>query len=343
MKKLFIHGVALLGCAAVLGFTSCRPKNEPKPVTPKKEQIEDQKKDDSKKDSDKPEVKEYKETFKPHRIELELFEGHLHGTKDFHYLAGPEQVKHARLDQTINFIWDEASKTYKMSEEGRKRFAVQTGILYPKAEAHNPVYGLWINYYDDKGTKLNGEIGSGDKMSEYQHFFAISNVQPTATGKAEGDDNEITKMLNYTYRDTNPWEGTIKTGAKVIEDTNPIGLKGFFTFFKKRKMFDLTISLRHAYDGAKLSGGISSFYAPKQAFHKALQVTVPVIIYRTRDEQPMPDAPDTALADLDEEEQGYVRLFMDAFNTTAEEVIADCYYLINGKWEQEGPGSGRWF
>lgn len=344
MKKVIFRSVALLGCAAVLGLTSCL-KDEPKPTVDPKEQQQETQEDHVKPDQE--DEHEHEDEFKPYRIELELYEGHLHGAKDFHYLAGPEQVKYARLDQTINFIWDEATEQYQMSADGIQRFAVQTGIKYPGTVAHNPVYGLWINYYDDKGTKLNGEIGSGEEMSEYQHFFAINNVKPTKTGTAEADDSDITKVLNYTYRDTNPWEGTIKTGAQVLEETNPIGLKGFFTFLKERKTFDLTIALWHAHGGAKLSGGVSPFHAPSAKFrqhgHASLQIKVPVIIYRTRDEMPFPDAVDSPMSDFDEEEQAYVRLFMDAFNITAEEAIADIFYMTNGKWEGEGEGKGRWF
>lgn len=329
-------------CLAALTLASCvkDEPNKPEPPKPTPKPTPETPVDPGKEDP-KPDNK-LEVTFRPHKIELGLYEGHLHGAKNFHYVAGPDQVKYAKMEQTLTYIWDETTKGYKL-EKG-SRFLVQQGVAYAN-DAPAPVYGLWINYFDKDGKNINEEIGAEGAYDQFQHFFLAENVQPAFKGKAEADDNDAQKLISYIYRDTNPWNKSIKDGGKVIEETSPLGLKGFFTFHKNRKSFEMKMQLWQAPKGVKKGGGIAPYHTPSDAIKskgvQALEVMIPITIYRSREEMVLVDNPNQRFDEFDDEDKEIIEIFAKAFGITVEDVIKDIYWILEGKGESEA--NGRWF
>lgn len=335
-------------CLAALTLASCvkDEPNKPEPPKPTPKPTPETPVDPGKEDP-KPGNK-LEVTFRPHKIVLGLYEGHLHGAKNFHYVAGPNEVKYARMDQTLTYVWDEATKGYKLSDDSRKRFLVQKSMVYKdggKEAPPAPVYGLWIDYFDKDGNKINEKIGAEGAYDQFQHFFLAENVQPTFNGEVEADDNDAQKLMSYIYRDTNPWDKTIKDKAKVIEEESPLGLKGFFTFYKVRKSFDMKIQLWQVPQGVKTEGGVAPYHTPSAAIKnkgvQVLELSVPIMIYRERDDMVFPDTETDRFEDFDEGDQAIITIFAKAFDITNEQVIYDLYWMNSGKGE--GEGNGRWF
>lgn len=338
LSSLLLTTLALGSCVKDEPVKPTLPKPDPKP-TP--EQPVDPKKDE-------PEVSKPKVTFRPHRIKLNLYEGHLHNVKDFHYVAGPSKVKYAKLEQSLSYTWDPTSSSYTLDKESRQRLIVQQGKSYKadgQESAPAPVYGLWIEYFNEQGQMINAEIGDKGAYDLYQHFFIAEAAKPAFMGDAEADDNDPSKLMGYIYRDTDPWDKSIKEGGRVIEETSPLGLKGFFTFYKTRKTFDMKIQLWQVPEGAKTKEGIAPYHTPSAAFKnkgvQVLELTVPVLIYRSRDDMAFPSTDSDSFDDFDKDEQDIIDLFAKAFDITREQVIYDLYWMIEGKGE--GESDGRWF
>lgn len=313
MKRNIFLRTALLACTALLALSSC-DKDKPAPIVEPAPSIT----------SD----------FKPHSITLELYEGHLHG-RSFHYVEGAEQVKYARLEQMMKLVWDEASSTYKVATDSPlQRFAVKQGFVYSDSPIATPVYGLLIKYYDANGELINAEIGADGAFQEHQHFFSVSNIKPMENAKPTDPASDPASFIKYYYRDTNPWDQAAHKGATVLEDTNPLGLKGYFTFHNVRKTFDLDVQLWYAPKGAKLAGGIAPFDAPTEALMKggvrALAFKIPAISYRSHTDEPEIETLDITFDELEDEDKEYIRAYMLAFGITAQEAITDVFYHVHG-------------
>lgn len=337
-------------CLAALTLASCvkDEPNKPEPPKPTPKPTPETPVDPGKEDP-KPGNK-LEVTFRPHKIKLDFYEGHLHNTKDFHYVAGPKEAKHARLEQSLTYVWDEASKSYKVEGGGRKGFLVQQSVVYKNGKQDSPpspVYGLWIDYFDKDGNKINDKIGAEGAYDQFQHFFLAENVKPAFKGKAEADDSDYSKLIKYIYRDTTPWDKTIKDGAEVIEETSPLGLKGFFSFHKDRKKFDMKVQLWQMPKGVKTEGGgVSPFHAPSAAIKskgaQVFELTIPITIYCKKSDvdELIPEEATTPFSSFSKEVQEIIEIIAEAFGISKEDVISDFYWISEGQRDENG---GRWF
>jgi hypothetical protein len=86
----------------------------------------------------------------PHRAELILVEGHLHGKYAFHQDPEVEGVKHLKKIQKM--IFELSEKGWGISDKGVSKFCVRSTSPEFKGQQ---VYGLWINYYNAKGELIN--------------------------------------------------------------------------------------------------------------------------------------------------------------------------------------------
>lgn len=115
-------------------------------------------------------------------------------------------------------------------------------------------YFVQLKHYGKKGDLLNGEYTTNGEDRIHQHFFIPVDY---------GDYDSPLDVIDYRYLDTDPWDAPFTTGAKVIGDKNPIGLKGVMRFKTAGLDFGIRVRLLHA-RGSKWNdkGEASPFYRP---------------------------------------------------------------------------------
>lgn len=202
----------------------------------------------------------------PAKIELIFAVGHFHGDFEFHQNPVVKGVKYMTTIQ--KFVYKEVKgKGFTLTDDSPKKLvAAASEPSDPNVKFGRSVaaYGLWIRYYNAKDELINQEFVTNGQDRLHQHFFIPKNVVPNDFGKVEDDDNDPSKIYEYTYCDSDPWDGSLMEGtAKYIGDVNPIGMKGYFYFVKPHKKFDMEIRLMHA-SGSKYleDGSTSPYYKP---------------------------------------------------------------------------------
>ena len=288
--------------------------------------------------SNEPENKHHDD---PYKAVLTLASGHFHGVM-FHQDAEIEGLKYMNAIQTITFEYTEG-KGWAPAKGSTDKFVVLAGS--DKVQA---AYGLWIQYYNKKGEEITGQFVQNGEDKIHQHFFIPSDVKPLPKeGVAEADDNDPTKLVQYTYMDTTPWNKTLRDdGTKLTGKENPIGFKGWFQFYKTRKTLSLIIRLMHARISKYKNGQTSPFYAPTSAQLLSdswdVEIKVPVCIAHSRVEED-----DTQIGEnskyetLNEADKRIVRAVAEAYNISNEEVLAAFKLRITGKGNNES--GSRWF
>ena len=309
---------------------------------------------------DEPEVK---------RIELTMASGHFHGTL-FHQDAEYPGVKHRKSVQKMILVPD-GKGGWKPAEGSATKFYALSSNTYIAP------YGLWIRYYDADGTEITNRFIEQGAVDLHQHFFTPIHVKPTFDGKAEADDNSAPlTLLNYVYMDTDPWNGRLKSSATIpaarligskttgknaagdylFEPLQPFGHKGFFSFLKPRKQFDIQVRLMHSENGKyRLDNGRkvpSPFYSPSpaqlQTAHFELNYTIPVVVYAARDDMSdwessstQPDGTPTTFTKLKPQEQKFVHAAAVAFGVSDAEMLTDIFAYLDGTADPES--GSLWF
>lgn len=208
------------------------------------------------------------------------------------------------------------------------------------------VYGLWINYYNAKGERINGEFVQNGQDLIHQHFFIPKNVVPAFDGINDIGDEHRASVYEYVYCDTDPWDRNMHNeGAELVGDKNPIGFKGYFKFLKERKNFDISVELMHAVVSKfNEEGTVSPFYAPskvqRQRDHWDLKIKVPVTVYAAQTETVDAEA-GTPESDISETDMRLLKSIAAAYGITWQEALADIDAMVMG---DEDPESGNmWF
>lgn len=298
------------------------------------------------------------------RVELLLAGGHFHGVR-FHQDPEFEGMKFRKAVQRI--VLERTATGWRTVAGSDAAFRVLAG-----SRAVVP-YGLWVKYYNAQGEEITGSFQTGGADRQHQHFFTAHDVVPTFDGTAAPDDGKTADLFQYNYMDTDPWDGTLNTGAlligskqvgtsengsPILEPQNAIGLKGWFNFKKPRKQFTLNLRLMHAPDGKYVDGKCSPYHAPTKgqllSAHWDVDLRVPVIVYADQSETGAwisdshlldeNDEPTDQLRPFDQltpEEQKLVRSTAKAYGCTLEEAMADWFKQIEGT---TNPESGSlWF
>ncbi|WPC14186.1 hypothetical protein LEQ03_06310 [Riemerella anatipestifer] len=95
-------------------------------------------------------------------------------------------------------------------------------------------------------------------------------------------------VLNYTYRDTVPWDKMIRYGGELRDTKDPIGLKGYFSVKEKYINFALNVVLVHVIKGNKLddNGNPYPFHNPSKRILgvQDLNLNIPVRVYAAHPE-----------------------------------------------------------
>lgn len=285
--------------------------------------------------------------FQPKTVEIEVYEGHLHGEKTFH------QNGYSKNNQCLG-------KSYRL------KYTLENNHWV--ADKDNPTsvnvmgnadkfvrYAFSLRYFNDKHEDITGQIVNGGEDQHYQHFFTVSDVKPSYGGVEEKSDGNHPDFFQYTYCDTKPWDKTVHfDNAAFLDDNNPIGIKGFFTFLRSRKQFTLNIRLMRAHQSKRVGDKPSPFYAPssqqeaKETWMPVIQI--PVNVYMDWNEKGLDLAvwenpklvENTQLKDLSEHDQRTVLSLMKAFGIKdIKTALAEFYWNMADVPVHDG--RGFWF
>lgn len=285
--------------------------------------------------------------FQPKTVEIEVYEGHLHGAKTFH------QNGYSKNNQCLG-------KSYRL------KYTLENNQWV--ADKSNPAsvnvmgnadkfvrYAFSLRYFNDKHEDITGQIINGGEDQHYQHFFTVSNVKPSYGGVEEKSDGNHPDFFQYTYCDTKPWDKTVHfDNAAFLDDNNPIGIKGFFTFLRSRKQFTLNIRLMRAHQSKRVGDKPSPFYVPssqqeaKETWMPVIQI--PVNVYMDWNEKGLDLAvwenpklvENTQLKDLSEHDQRTVLSLMKAFGIKdIKTALAEFYWNMADVPVHDG--KGFWF
>lgn len=285
--------------------------------------------------------------FKPARVEIEVYDGHLHGTYSFHQNPRPKELKYMGINYKLAYNLEDGKWV-----ADRDNVPVLNLI---GSKSQSGVTAFSIRYYDEEGVDITGQLVNGGEDRHYQHFFVANNIQASYGGKKEATDVNGTDFFEYIYCDTDPWNKTHKfNNATFVGDKNPVGIKGYFIFKSSHKQFDLDIKLMRARDSKFVGGKASPFYQPtaeqlgKEAWMPS--ITVPVKVYMDASEKDL-DADlfvdDPSELELDESkysenDKRIIRSLMEAFGlSNFTEALAEFYWNLSGIRIEDN--SGFWF
>lgn len=279
------------------------------------------------------------------RAEVIFVEGHLHGLYGFHANVYPKEMRYIGRRDTLRYTLD-TDNTWKADASNPKQLPLMGSEAYP------PVYAILVNYYDKKGNILNGNVAANDK--QFQTFYYLTDIRPTADGKAEESDQNGAKFFQYMYCDTTPWDKTVQFDrARLTGPTNPVGLKGYLRFNKVRKLVTLNIHLMKTQDskfiGEKDGEPITApYYAPTEKQKKEGQwlsaIQIPINLYMDTKEKDIDDLElNTKESELSSEDLRSIHSMMRAFGITFEQAVSELYYNLNGKRPPHNNHGGFWF
>ena len=181
---------------------------------------------------------------------------------------------------------------------------------------------------------MNGQFVENGQENIHQHFFTPENVRPTFDGKAEADDSNPEKLVDYLYVDTTPWDKTKHDKeAEITGSSNPVGFKGVIRFLKDRKEFDLKLRLYHGFNSKKdpQTNDFSPFYKPSGVLIQRgtwdINLSIPVVVFWSREEfidvEPEADASLISEDSLDEDSNRTLHSIMKTFNLTWKEALEE--------------------
>lgn len=177
----------------------------------------------------------------PHKIELTIHWGHLHGSL-FHANVQPKGSPLRRM-QTITFEKN-GEKWEQVASTNEDAIAIGKSVVFiggsTPEEKEGGRYSVEIVMYDKEGNRINTEVTN--KAKRFQVFFNATDFKNIETKES---DNTLMKdaVFNYKYRDTNPEQLMFNRDADAkLAETN-IGLKGYFAIGKPYISYNLHINL----------------------------------------------------------------------------------------------------
>ena len=283
----------------------------------------------------------------PAKAVIEIYNGHLHGEKQFHQNPTPKELKYIGRNYKLTYTLENGKWVADPKNDKSVNLMGSSQGYYVSA--------FVIHYYDKAGNEITSQIAENGEDSHYQHFFMVDNIRPSYGGKKEATDVNSTDFFKYVYCDTDPWNKTNKfDGAKFLNDNNPIGHKGYFEFLRTHKQFNLEIRLMRAHNSKLINGEASPFCAPtaRQLKEEAWlpTIVVPMNIYMDSDEREL-DAKvfDTDYDKLSDNAKDYsesnlvsIRSLMDAFGITdIKTAVLDFWWNFHG--DSKHSDAGFWF
>ena len=270
---------------------------------------------------------------------LKVYDGHMHGTYNFHQNSHPQEVKY--LAVAAKFVYHYKDSVWVADESNPKSLAVLSGW--------SAAYAMTIDYYDAKDSLINGKFIDNGADRRFQHFFMLENVQ-AGYGNDEGYiyDGDVSSVIDYVYCDTDPWNKSNKyDGAVFVGADNQLGFKGYFKFNESRVTFDLVIKLMEAPSTKYTDGKASPYYEPteEQLANAKWQseIRLPVNVFIGNNEYIFDFNPslDKKESDYTEKEHLVIESLAKAFGITFMEAAAEFYFQLNG--EAAHSENGFWF
>lgn len=285
--------------------------------------------------------------FAPTKAVVVFYEGHLHGTFAFH--QNPHSKQNKYLGANYKLVYELRNGQWRPADGNAK-----TVNLIGSKDKYC-VTGVAIRYYDSHGNDITGKLMSDGEDRRCQHFFTVSDIEPSYGGKKEKTDVNGPGFFDYVYCDTTPWDKSNKfDGAKFTGDKNPVGLKGYFTFLHSHKRFLLNIKLMRAKVAKDAEGKASPFYAPtkRQQVDEDWMPTIaiPVNVYMDWEEKELDadfDSMDLSSPALDEKsfserDRERVHSLMNAFGLADFKAgLAEFFWNLKGSAKHDN--SGFWF
>lgn len=274
-----------------------------------------------------------------HKIVLGLYDGHLHGM-NFHYISGPKglTVQNLAIEQVMTI--ERKGTQWEITSGSVNRFLMTQASTYDDAIG-TPVYGLWVDLYDVSGNKLNGNYGTGQ---DYQIFFVPEGIKKLSDNTTAGV--KPSEVYKYYYRDSTPWDRTSQDGGSFTGDTNPVGLKGFFTFPKGDLQFKLKLELWHTPQG-KRANASDSFAQPyevsshiKRTGTLKLSVSVPAYVWLNNNTLGNIEL-DSELSSFPDTYQAIIQATCKLLGISWETLKQEREILVEG--ERGSENEGRWF
>ncbi len=283
---------------------------------------------------------------RPASVEINVYDGHLHGTKKFHQNSYPQQLKH--IGKVYKLVYTLKDGKWIADPNNSK-----VNVLGAKDK--NGAVAFDIHYFDKNHKEITGEYATHDAQHHYQHFFIAKDIQSGYADKEKKEAKNGLEFFEYVYCDTDPWNETHHSGkGKWVEDDHVVGLKGYFHFIQPYKKFNLEIMLMRAKAGKEVNGKLSSFCAPTEEQLRNEEwlpsITIPVNIYLTNYDFDLEDEDyDNAEkffakdeSDFSEKDRRVINAVKDAFGlATFREAAKELFWKING--EQKHNTDNFWF
>ncbi len=150
-----------------------------------------------------------------YKIEFKFTEGHIHGHGHQHnsgetfFHGAPAFGKYLKTEQTY---------TFERTKDGVKPSGDVIRLIGQVA------YGLEIIYYSKSNEVMSHEFTTSEMSPIHQHFFIPKNIKSIKDGVPT---EKMEHVFEYTYRDTNPWNGMFGDNEVTLRPKDdPIGLKG---------------------------------------------------------------------------------------------------------------------
>ncbi|MDD7438148.1 MAG: hypothetical protein PUK66_04820 [Bacteroidales bacterium] len=288
------------------------------------------------------------EQFNIAKIEVVAIEGHLHGKYGFHETADP--VGQVYMKRFSKFVFEkQADGTMALAPNSETALRATGGVGHGEehADAHEEehhhdeseagsVYGIWIDYFDSKGTKITEKVLGGDNGKRLQHFFVPREIKPTFDGIQSAIDQhkDVKQFMTYIYCDTDPLTARIKDGAPVSGEKNPIGHKGYLGFFVPRSQFALDIILSDV--GGKTKS--PQFWNTPSMNQPIVKLTIPVVVYAHFEETIENDN----MADLTDADRKYLEAAARAYGITIDQALQALVNRVEGDVPPHSD-AGYWF
>lgn len=188
------------------------------------------------------------------KVEIILREGHLHGSK-FHENAKTKapilpKIQKLTLTQTPSGVVRTFDKGNSLKKD------VQA---FEVVASEHGAYAAEIIYYNSKGERINYQFVTPEMLDIHQHFFTINqyyDLYDSNVTKKAPNNSYFTKLHNYIYRDTTPEDKMLGVdGSELLN--KPVGLKGYFHFYKGGIKFNMTFRLNHFYTSKYNEKGVA--------------------------------------------------------------------------------------
>lgn len=270
---------------------------------------------------------------RPASVEISIYDGHLHGRKQFHQNSYPKELKHMgkvyKLVYTLKddkWVADPSNKDVNVLGDPEKNGAI----------------AFDIHYFDKDHNEITDQYATHDAQHHYQHFFVAKDIRSGYGDTKKEQAENGPDFFEYVYCDTNPWNQTYHSGkGKWVEDDHVVGLKGYFHFPQAYKKFNLDIMLMRAKESKLVNGKVSPFYAPTAEQMKNEEwlptITVPMNIYLTNYDFELDDEDyeDESFYKKDEskfseKDKRTINALKEAFGlSTFQEAALEIYWKIN--------------